>query len=260
VSFQYLILEREDGVAILTINRPQALNALNEQVLEELSRALEEVAGDPEVRVLIITGAGDRAFVAGADIRHMRDLDVAGARSFAERGQRVLGYIENMDKVVIAAINGYCLGGGCELAMACDIRLAARGARLGQPEVTVGVPPGFGATQRLPRLVGLGKAKELILTGEMVDAEEAAAMGLVNRVCEPDRLMDEARALARKIASRAPVALALAKRALNRSFSVGLETGLAYEAELFASAFASEDQKEGMSAFLDKRKPSFKGR
>jgi len=261
MAFRNLLLERGEGIAVVTVNRPRVLNALNEATLSELEAAFKELETDDEVRAIILTGAGDRAFIAGADINELRALSSAHqAQAFARRGQELLAHIENLEKPVIAAINGYALGGGCEIAMACDIRLAADTAKLGQPEINLGIIPGYGGTQRLPRLVGRGMAKLLILTGDMIDAHEALRIGLVDRVVPAARLMDEARALARTLAEKPPIALALAKRAINVGMELDLASGCAYEASLFGLACATEDRVEGTSAFLEKRKPHFRGR
>jgi enoyl-CoA hydratase len=260
VNGEFVRLEREGAVAVLTIDRPQALNALNRKVLEEILAGVKEFGDDPEARVLIITGGGEKAFVAGADIAGMKDFSVREGRDFSRFGQAVTAAIENLPKPVIAAINGYALGGGCELAMACDIRIASEKAKIGQPEVNLGILPGFGGTQRLARLVGRGKAKELIFSAVALDAAAAEKIGLVDAVVPPEKLMERANEVATLIASKAPVAIGLAKEAINRGLDLDLADGLAYEAELFAQCFATDDQREGMGAFLAKRKPEFKGR
>lgn len=257
---EFVRLEKENGIGTLTIDRQQALNALNQQVLEELSATLDAVAADSEVRVLIITGAGEKAFVAGADIEHMQPMSVFEARQWALLGQRVFAKIENLPQPVIAAINGYALGGGCELALACDIRIASDRAKIGQPEVTLGIPTGFAGSQRLPRLVGPSRAKQIIFTGDMIDAATAERIGLVNAVYPSAELMDKARELAGRIASRGQVAVRLAKCAVNRAMDADMTTGSLYEAEVFGQSFATTDQKEGMRAFLEKRKPVFTGK
>jgi len=255
-----LLVEKADGVAVLTLNRPEALNALDSSLLRELRARLHRLADDPEVRVVILTGAGDRAFSAGADVREMRGKDPWQAREFSRLGHEVTLAIERMDKPVIAAINGVALGGGCELAIACDIRVAADSARLGQPEVGLGILPGWGATQRLPRLVGLGRARELIYTGRIVTAQEAYNIGLVDSVVSASGLQEECRKLAATIVQKAPLAVAFSKRAINYGMDAGMVAGLALEADLFGLCFASADQKEGMGAFLEKRAPRFEGR
>ncbi|MEM2869244.1 MAG: enoyl-CoA hydratase-related protein [Thermoplasmata archaeon] len=258
--YENIVVSKEDGIGILTINRPKSLNALNTATLRELAAALEELERDEGVRVIIITGAGDRAFVAGADISEMSGFGPMEAEAFASLGQQVMMKIQRWPKPVIAAINGFALGGGCELALACDIRIASEKARFGQPEVKLGVPPGFGGTQRLARLIGPGKAKEWILSGDMYDAAEALRIGLVERVVSPDRLMEEARKLAATIASRGQIAVKLAKLCIDRGLDMDLESGCALEKQSFSLCFSTQDRVEGMKAFLEKREPKFIGR
>ncbi len=243
----------------MTLDRPDALNALNTEMLQELRDVLREVARREEVQVVILTGAGDRAFAAGGDIREMADQRPLEIRRYAALGHEVARLLERMGKPVIAALNGYALGGGSELALACDIRIASEDAQIGQPEVKLGIPPGFGGSQRLTRLVGRGRASEIIFLGEPVAAVEAAKMGLVNRVVPADRLLEEAKAWARRMQERGPLALRLAKAAIHQTQETGLSAGLDYERELFSLAFATDDQDEGMEAFLAKRKPEFGG-
>jgi enoyl-CoA hydratase len=253
-----VVVERENAIGIISMNRPSALNALNSETLSDLKTAVKAMGEDPEVSVIIITGTGEKAFVAGADIKEMQDMTPLEARTFMHFGQRVFSDIDNSPKPVIAAVNGYALGGGCELALSCDIILASESAKFGLPEVTLGIHPGFGGTQRLPRLVGAAKAKEMIFTGEMIDATEAKAIGLVNKVVPPDKLMDEAKDLANKILKNGQIAIRLVKSAINAGLNVPLDKGLAYEAETQGLAFATEDKSEGLAAFLEKRKPNFK--
>jgi len=258
---EFVLISREENIAILTINRPDKYNALNDQVVAEIGAALDELSTDDDVRAIIMTGAGDKAFVSGADIGMLRDLKssqevVANSR----RGQAMTLKIESLPKPVIAAINGYALGGGLELAIACDIRIAADTAKLGQPEINLGLNPGYGGTQRLPRLVGKGMAKLLILTGDMIDAEEALRIGLVQKVVPLADLMDEAKALAKKLATKPPLTLAACKEAIDLGLEVDLERGLSIESLEFGVLCMTEDYKEGTSAFLEKRKPVFKGR
>ncbi|NPV69488.1 MAG: crotonase [Firmicutes bacterium] len=257
---EFIKLEKEGGVGILTIDRQPALNALNKQVLEELSAALDQVAQDKEVKALIITGAGEKAFVAGADIGVMQPMSVAEGRDWALLGQKVFMKIEELPHPVIAAVNGFALGGGCELALACDIRIASDRAKLGQPEVTLGITPGYAGSQRLPRVVGPSWAKQMIFTGDIIDAATAEKIGLVNTVVPAADLMARAKELAARIASRAPVAVQLSKVAINKGLATGIHTGGAFEAEVFGECFATADQKEGMKAFLEKRKPVFTGK
>lgn len=253
-----LLLEIADGIATITVNRPAALNALTLATLAELEGMVEEIVGSPDIRATVLTGAGTKAFVAGADIAAMQEMTPAQARDLALQAHRICAAIERSPKPFIAAVNGYALGGGCELAMACDIRLAAETAKFGQPEVNLGIIPGFGGTQRLPRLVGKGRALELILTGEMIDAREALRIGLVNRVVAPEDLLAEARLLAQKIAAKGLVALRLCKEAVGNGLEMDLTKGCAYESELFAYSFSTRDQKEGMGAFLEKRPAIFR--
>ncbi|MDI3519423.1 MAG: enoyl-CoA hydratase [Caldanaerobacter sp.] len=260
MEYKNIEVKIEKGIATITINRPKALNALNTETLEELKNVLEVLQNDDGVKVIVITGAGEKAFVAGADISEMKDMSVFEAKKFAELGQKVFRKIELMKKPVIAAVNGYALGGGCELALACDIRIASRNAKFGQPEVGLGIIPGFGGTQRLPRIVGVSKAKELIYTGDMIDAEEALRIGLISKVVEQDKLLEEAYGIAKKIMSKGLVAVSLAKEAINKSLEVDIDSGMEYEANAFAMCFGTQDQKEGMAAFLEKRAPKFEGR
>lgn len=259
MTFETLLCECSEGVAVVTVNRPQALNALNRKVLEELETLFKQLADDAAVVCVILTGSGSKAFVAGADIAAMQPLEAVQGREFAQLGHRVLNTIENLPKPVIGAINGFALGGGCELAMACDLRLASDNARFGQPEVNLGVIPGFGGTQRLPRLVGKGRAKQLIFTGDMIDAAEAFRIGLVNQVTTAEELLPAALKIAGKIAGKGQVAVRLAKQAVNNGLEMDLDRAGAYEADLFGLCFATEDQKEGMAAFLEKRPARFTG-
>ena len=245
--------ETRDNIAIITINRPEALNALNIDVLCELEQAVLKAEKDLNIYVLIITGAG-RAFVAGADIAQMKDLTPDEARVFSEYGNKVFSTIESLTKPVIAAVNGFALGGGCELCMACDIRIAGEKAKFGQPEVGLGITPGFGGTQRLPRIVGLSKAKELILTAQTINAEEAFRIGLVSQVVSGEELMNVAIEMATKIASNAQIAIRQSKAAINKGMQCDINTGLSFEAQAFALCFSTEDQKDAMTAFTKKEK------
>jgi enoyl-CoA hydratase len=251
-----LLVEIKDKIAIIKFNRPSVLNALNQETLLELETTLDELAINSKVRVIILTGEG-KAFVAGADISQMSKFNPEEAREFARLGHRVLSKLENLDKPVIAAINGYALGGGCEVALACDLRIMAENAKIGQPEVNLGIIPGFGGTQRLARLCGAGVAKELIYTGEMIDAQEAYRLGLVNRVVPAEKLMETAHAIAQKILEKGPLAIRLTKTVINRGLDSPLETAKELEIETFALCFASGEPKEGMNAFLEKRKPEW---
>lgn len=257
---EHILFEVSEGIATITVNRPTAMNAMTRRMLEELEDAVAEVAVRGDIRVAIITGAGAKAFIAGADIAAMRDMDAPRGRELALLAHRIYAAIERSPKPYIAAVNGYALGGGCELALACDIRIASDNARFGQPEVNIGVLPGFGGTQRLPRLIGRGRALEMILTGEMIDAAEACRIGLANRVVPPTELMSEARGLAAKIAAKSGIMVGLCKDAVNNGLEMDLARGCAYEAELFGFCFATADQKEGMAAFLEKRPAEFSDR
>ena len=257
-EFKTLLFENQDGLGILTMNRPAALNALNAETMEELLELLSAIKADPTVKVLIITGA-EKSFVAGADIKEMLPMTAAEGQAWGRLGQSVFSLIENLPQAVIAAINGFALGGGCELAMACDIRIASEKAKFGQPEVSLGIIPGFAGTQRLPRLVGKGIAKELIYTGDMIDAQEAMRIGLVNKVTTPEELLPAAKAMARKIMTRGLFAVQMAKASIHNGLNTDLATGSAFEAALFGVTCATEDKKEGMTAFVEKRKPVFPG-
>jgi enoyl-CoA hydratase len=259
-SFENLIVDRRDAVALLTIDRPKVLNALDSATLDELRRALLACRQEDGIRAVVITGAGDRAFVAGADIGELAAQTPAGGREHALRGQHVLDLLEHLGKPVIAAINGYALGGGCELAMACTLRIAADTARLGQPEINLGLIPGYAGTQRLARLVGAGRALELLLTGDHITAAEAHRIGLVNRVVPAADLMTEALALAMRLAGQAPLASRYIIDAVHRGLDMPLREAQAFEATLFGLVSSTEDMREGTRAFLEKRKPSFKGR
>lgn len=257
MEYKNLILKKEGNVCFLSINRPNALNALNTQVLEELSIAIDEVEKDRDIYVLIITGEG-KAFVAGADIVEMKEKSAAEARTFSQLGIEIFRKLELMEKPVIAAVNGFALGGGCELAMSADIRIAGEKAKFGQPEVGLGITPGFAGTQRLSRLVGTAKAKELIFTADIISAHEAERIGLVNKVVPQEELLSTALEMGNKIASKGQLAVRYSKAAINRGIETDIETGMTIERDLFGLCFATEDQKEGMSAFVEKRAPEFK--
>ena len=260
MPYQNLIVDVKDRIARVTVNRPEKLNALNRATLGELEEAFLALGRDEAVGVVVLTGAGPKAFIAGADINELAGQTPVEGRRYALYGQRVLSGIETLGKPVLAAINGYALGGGCEIALACTLRIASSSARLGQPEVNLGIIPGYGGTQRLARLVGRGKAQELVLTGDMIDAAEAQRIGLVNQVVPPEELLARTEALARTILSRGPLAIRYALEAIHRGLAMSPEEGLAFEATLFGVLCASEDMKEGTRAFLEKRKPEFRGR
>jgi enoyl-CoA hydratase len=259
MTFDNLLLERDGAVATITINRPKVLNALNSQTIDELRRAILELKADGEIRAIVVTGAGEKSFIAGADINELAVQTPVTGREHALAGQHVFDLLENLGKPVIAAINGFALGGGCELAMACTLRLAADTARLGQPEVSLGLLPGYAGTQRLPRLVGKGKAMEMILTGAPISAEEAQRIGLVNRVVPAAELMKEAKALAAQLARSAPIAMRYIINAVNKGVEMPFVEACQYEATLFGLIASTEDMREGTRAFLEKRKADFKG-
>ena len=260
MSYDTLLLARDGAVATITVNRPAVMNALNRQTMDELRRAVLEVRRDEAVRVLVITGAGEKAFVAGADIKELAEGAPLDARDLAARGQHVLELIEQLGKPSIAAINGFALGGGCELAMSCTFRVASDSAKLGLPETSLGIIPGYGGTQRLPRLVGRDRALDLILTGRMVTADEALRIGLVTRVVPAASLSAEVGAFAQALAARAPVAVRLAMDAVNRGLEMGFADACALEASLFGLVATTDDMKEGTRAFVEKRKAEFTGR
>ena len=275
MDYKNILYSAENGIATITINRPKALNALNTETVSELRDLVGKIAADSEIKVVVITGSGSKSFVAGADIVEMSTKNAVEGRAFGKIGQDTFTEIENMPQPVIAAINGFALGGGCELSCACDIRYASENAKFGQPEVGLGITPGFGGTQRLPRVVGRGYGKELIFTAGMIDAQEAYRIGLVNKVVPQEELMDTVYALAKKIAKNAPIAVQLSKAAINRGINCDVITGIAYEDEVFGLCFATEDQKEGitrryvenkrvlkegMGAFVEKRKATFTGK
>ncbi len=255
-----VLVEVIDGIGVVTVNRPRALNALSSDVVEALDSAVHEIERNAEVSVVVITGAGERAFVAGADIREMAAMSPAAARAFSERGHRLISFMELMKKPIIAAVNGYALGGGLELALACDFIYASEKAKLGLTEVTLGVIPGFGGTQNLPRLIGPNRAKELIFSGRQLTAQQAREWGLVNEVTPADELMPRVMELARAIARNGRVAVSVAKEAIVHGLNMTKENGLSLEGALFGLLFDSEDQKEGMRAFMEKRPPAFKGK
>ena len=260
MNYNNLIYETDGPIAICTFNRPKALNALNTETMDELSHVISTFKDDNGLKILILTGSGDRAFIAGADIKGMVGRSPLSAKWLSEHGTKILRNLETIGKPSIAAVNGFALGGGCEVAMACSIRLASTNALFGQPEINLGIIPGYGATQRLPRLVGAGRALEIMMTGDPVNAEEAHRIGLVNKVCEPDVLMDEARALAGKLASKSGPAIELILGAVYGGLESGLEAGLTLETEKFALVNSTEDSQEGLGAFIEKRRADFQDR
>ena len=260
MAYDNLLFEVNDKIARITFNRPNVLNALNRKTMDELGDCLKKVRADDDIRVLILTGAGEKAFVAGADINELSQQTPVNGREFTLYGQEIFHRLETLGKPVIAAINGFALGGGCELALACTLRVAGRNAKLGQPEVKLGIIPGYGGTQRLPRLCGKGVAHELLLTGEMISADEALRVGLVNRVVEPGEVLTTAEAIAKKIIANAPLAVKYALEAVERGMEMPQEQGLFLEATLFGLCCATQDMREGTRAFLEKRSPKFEGR
>jgi enoyl-CoA hydratase len=260
MEYKNLLIEKEGFIAVVTINRPKVLNALNDETIAELKSCFEDLEKEDGIRAVILTGAGEKSFVAGADIGELKEQDREGGVKRSLRGQGVLLKIENLPKPVIAAVNGYALGGGCELAMACDIRIASEKAKMGQPEVNLGIIPGYGGTQRLTRLVGMGKAKELIFTGSIISAQEAHRIGLVDQIAPPDQLMETAMKMANAVAGKGPIAIANAKKAINVSLDMDMIKGGEIEAKEFGALCDTEDMQEGMSAFFEKREPDFKGK
>jgi len=260
MEYQNIIFTQESGIATITFNRPKALNAMNAETMKELLLAATACKDDPAVKVLILTGSGEKAFVAGADISQMQDKTAVDALSFMELGHETLRLIETMPKPSIAAINGFALGGGTEISLACDVRFASENAAFGQPEILLGIIPGWGGTQRLPRIIGMGRAKELILGGGQINAQRAYEIGLVNRVLPLDQLMPEAQKFARKLASLPGFALKMAKHSINFGYDLSLDNATRLEAQCVSQCFSTDDQKEGMKAFLEKRKPAYIGR
>jgi enoyl-CoA hydratase/carnithine racemase len=260
MNFENILFEKKNAIAYVTVTRPKVLNALNMATMEELRAAFHDIKNDAGVRVVIFTGSGEKAFIAGADIGELAKHDAVSGKEYTHRGQSVLNLIENLGKPVIACINGFALGGGCEIAMACTMRLASDNAKLGQPEVKLGIIPGYGGTQRLPRLVGKGLAMQMVLAGEMITAQEAHRIGLVNEVVAAPELVPRAEAIAHKIIANAPLAVQYAMEAVNKGMEMTLEEGLFLEATLFAVSCATEDKQEGTTAFLEKRQAQFKGK
>lgn len=259
MAYKNIIIEKKEGIGTIKINRSKVLNALNKETIQEISKAVDELDQDKKIKVAILTGEG-KAFIAGADISQMKDMTTLEAKEFSELGHKTLLKIENSRLPFIAAINGYALGGGCETLMACDICIASKSAKLGQPEINLGIHPGFGGTQRLPRLVGRMKAKELLLTGRTIDADEACRIGLVNMVVEDDKLMETTEKIAGEIAGKSPIQTHFIKSLVNKGTDIDLHSACSLEISYFSASFSTEDQKEGMSAFLEKKKPTFKGK
>lgn len=260
MSYENLLIEKKNGIAYLTINRPQALNALSWKTMLEIKEVFLSLKDDGEVQGVLLTGAGEKSFVAGADIKELATKDAVAAKEFSADCAKILRLIEHFPKPVIAAVNGFCLGGGCELAMACHMRIASERAKFGLPEVSLGLIPGNGGTQRLPRLIGKGRALQLILTGEIIDAEEAFRIGLANKVTPPDELISAAESILQTIFTKGPVAVALSIEAVNHGLELTLDEGNQLESNLFGLCFSTEDMREGTQAFIEKRKPEFKGK
>jgi enoyl-CoA hydratase len=259
MAYENIIFQIDAGIATITFNRPKALNALNPALLDEFSQALDEIVADEDIRVLVLTGAGDKAFVAGADINVLAACNPLSARKFSKKGHTIIGRLQQLPIAVIAAVNGFALGGGTEIAIACDFIYASENAKFGQPEINLGLIPGFGGTQRLPRLIGSNKAKEMVFTGKMISAAEAQQMGLANKVVPQAQLMEEVMKTAREIASKGRLSLRTAKEAINYGLNTDLATGIHIEIEGFGMCYGSSDAKEGTAAFLEKRKAVFKG-
>ncbi len=259
MAYYNIIFQVEDGIATITFNRPETLNALNSELLKEFSQALDEIAANEDIRVLILTGAGEKSFVAGAGITELATFNALQAKRFSERGHFMMNKLQELPIPVIAAVNGFALGGGSEIALACDFIYASENAMFGQPEINLGIIPGFGGTQRLPRLIGKNMAKEIIFTGKMIPAAEAHTIGMVNRVCSQESLMDEVIKTSKTIVSKGKVSLRAAKQAINSGMNVDLNSGCSIEIDAFSLCMASPDAKEGTSAFLEKRKADFKG-
>jgi enoyl-CoA hydratase len=260
MEFKYIVYEKSEGIATITLNRPEALNAFSREVINEVLQALEDVRTDENVRVVVLTGAGEKAFSAGADIKAMKGMNALKGRELSLMGEELCSGLENLQKPVIAAINGYALGGGLEVAMACDLRIASERARMGQTEINIGLIPGWGGTQRLTRLIGRTKAKELIFTGKMIDAKTAEQLGIVNMVFPAEEFRERVRQFAKELASKAPVALRVAKALINKGADMSLDSAIALEREGIGVVASTEDLQEGVSAFAEKRKPMFKGK
>jgi enoyl-CoA hydratase len=260
MDFKYIICEKSEGIATITLNRPEALNAFSKEVVDEVLQALEDVRNDDNVRVVVLTGAGEKAFSAGADIKAMRGMNALKARELSLMGEKLCSALENLEKPVIAAINGYALGGGLEVAMACDLRIAVENARVGQTEVNIGLIPGWGGTQRLTRLIGKTKAKELVFSGKIIDAKTAEQLGILNLVVPADKFRETVRQFALELAQKPPVAIKVAKALIDKGADMSLNAALALEREGFGVVASTEDLQEGVSAFTEKRKPAFKGK
>ena len=260
MDFKFIVYEKSEGIATITLNRPEALNAFSKEVVSEVLQALEDIRSDESVRVVILTGAGEKAFSAGADIKAMIGMNASKARELSLMGEKLCLALENLEKPVIAALNGYALGGGLEVAMSCDLRIASENSRMGQTEINIGLIPGWGGTQRLTRLVGRTKAKEMVFTGKMIDARTAEQLGIVNMVVPADKFREAVRQFALELALKAPVAIKVAKALIDKGAEIGLDSALALEREGFGVVASTEDLQEGVNAFTEKRKPVFKGK
>jgi len=258
--FKCIIYEKSEGIATVTLNRPEALNAFSKEVIEEVLTAMEDAKADESIRVVVLTGAGEKAFSAGADIKAMKGINALKARDLSLIGEKLCVSLENLEKPVIAALNGYALGGGLEVAMACDLRIASENSRMGQTEINIGLIPGWGGTQRLTRLIGSTKAKEMVFTGKMIDARTAEQLGIVNMVVQADKFRETVRAFALDLAQKAPIAIRIAKALINKGAEIGIDSALALEREGFGVVASTEDLQEGVTAFAEKRKPTFRGK
>ncbi len=260
MEFKYIIYDKTEAIATIMLNRPEALNAFSNDVIDEVLTALEDARTDDNIRVLVLTGAGEKAFSAGADIKTMKDMTPLKARELSLMGERLCRALENFEKPTIAALNGFALGGGLEVAMCCDLRIASETSKMGQTEINIGLIPGWGGTQRLPRLIGLTKAKELIYTGKTIDAKTAEQLGIINLTAPPDKFREIVRTFAQELAQKAPVAIKIAKALINKGAEIGIDAAVALEREGFGNVASTEDLQEGVTAFTEKRKPTFKGK
>lgn len=260
MEFKYTIYEKSEGIATITLNRPEALNAFSKEVIEEVLTAIEDIKADETIRVVVLTGAGEKAFSAGADIKAMKGINALKARELSLMGEKLCVSLENLEKPVIAALNGYALGGGFEVAMSCDLRIASENSRMGQTEINIGLIPGWGGTQRLTRLIGPTKTKEMVFTGKMIDAKTAEQLGIINMVVPADKFRETVHAFALDLAQKAPIAIRIAKALINKGAEIGIDSALALEREGFGVVASTEDLQEGVTAFAEKRKPTFKGK
>ncbi len=260
MEFKYIIYEKSEGIATVTLNRPEALNAFSKEVIEEVLTAIEDIKADETIRVVVLTGAGEKAFSAGADIKAMKGINALKARKLSLMGEKLCVSLENLEKPVIAALNGYALGGGLEVAMSCDLRIASEDSRMGQTEINIGLIPGWGGTQRLTRLIGSTKTKEMVFTGKMIDAKTAEQLGIINMAVPADKFRETVHAFALDLAQKAPIAIRIAKALINKGAEIGIDSALALEREGFGVVASTEDLQEGVTAFAEKRRPTFKGK